>query len=310
MMDMAREVMALPLYAQQEQRFAAAQAALQDTIPAFRDGVGGGFNWIRAFDIFTSLGVHGDWEQLQQLQLHGDASLRDVWLPVAHHMLWRLNTLYAWEGAAPKTVGGLLGAIRSSLLRHKGSSAQTVPVYTFSGHDVTLMPLLSALSGSHAAAWPDFASAIALELWEQPHGHCSVKWKFHNDALLAQPLEVQFDVQAVQAATGAGPDTEPLAEWLVPANTTGAALAGGQDQAATLDSVLQKVRGMLGSSEQLCGSMYSTAEDADFAMEVSPQPPTQPQYAHGSSSAVMTWEHFSALVQSASPSPVPAAANS
>jgi len=300
MMDFARDVMALPLYAEQEARFAAAQAALQDTIPAFKDGLGGGFNWIRAFDIFTSLGVHGDWGQLQDMQLHGQESLQAVWLPVAHHMLWRLNTLYAWDGAAPKTVGGLLATIRAKMEAHSMATSDAVPVYTFSGHDVTLLPLLSALSGSHAAAWPDFASAITLELWEGVSGESSVKWKFHNDALLAQPLEVQFDVQAVQAATGAGSAAEPLAEWLVPANTTGAALFGGQSH-QKIDAVLQQVQGMLQQPQKLWDCMYSAPDDVEFAREVSPEKCAHPRFAHGSCSAAMSWEEFCALVHSVDP---------
>lgn len=51
-----------------------------------------------------------------------------------------------------------------------GSSPAAGPrMYLYSGHDSSLMPILSAL-GLDLHAWPPFVSNIVLELWELPAG--------------------------------------------------------------------------------------------------------------------------------------------
>jgi hypothetical protein len=62
---------------------------------------------------------------------------------------------------------GGAGPLQQPATTSGGSSRGYQALALYSGHDTTLMPLLSAL-GQEVAAWPHFAGYLVFELWEVP----------------------------------------------------------------------------------------------------------------------------------------------
>lgn len=253
-----QSVFASTAYAEREAALRDVSGALIQAIPYFQpvpvDGIkhvvaehgygpGSRFLWIRAFDYFHVYRANG--LPILPSVAHLEA--------ITHsHLLWRFRTLYSHAHILRLGVGGLL----QTLLRNidavvsqpshssplaPSSSASPQPLHLFSGHDVTLLPLLLALaragdvqctyaSGTTAALeagkaaveaipWPTYASNVSVELHcvdqksgsAVSDGNWRVDWRFDNEQLAA-------DVPGTGAA-----DTVDLSRPdAVPAATAGA----------------------------------------------------------------------------------------
>ena len=101
------------------------------------------------------------------------------------YLLWRFQQYYAHPEVLDLASRDLLRDLAAEVHRHstqqKGygedegqDSANAFAMTIYSGHDVTLMPLLLQLKGLDAdhspPAWPTYASHIAFELWEDRAG--------------------------------------------------------------------------------------------------------------------------------------------
>ncbi|KAG2424099.1 hypothetical protein HXX76_014774 [Chlamydomonas incerta] len=152
--------------------------------------------WIftEVHDVLTSLAAHGKplplrlealgpggWEQLPRLLAAVDRlatlefatevapSVRDRFgRAVMRLSMGRLlHTLVANMTAAAAAAGGGEKAAQAQGAVVAGSGAAAPRMYLYSGHDSTIMPLLSAL-GLDVSHWPPYLSNIVLELWQLP----------------------------------------------------------------------------------------------------------------------------------------------
>ncbi|GAX81189.1 hypothetical protein CEUSTIGMA_g8622.t1 [Chlamydomonas eustigma] len=64
----------------------------------------------------------------------------------------------------------------------KNEAEPTPSLYLYSGHDSTVMPLLTSL-GMEVVQWPPYASSLCFELWQLPTGEHVVKVLYNLDEL-------------------------------------------------------------------------------------------------------------------------------
>ena len=149
---------------------AADRAALCDTLPLFGGGDcaensdvratrAAAFLWIRAADVFWTRNAHA-------LEASTPLGMRSI-----AHTLWRFNSWYQDPAILGRAAVPLLERICAQFerVRAGGDGRPDVPdLALFSGHDVTVLPLLHGLgcAGDATAQWPGYASAVTLELWQ------------------------------------------------------------------------------------------------------------------------------------------------
>lgn len=90
---------------------------------------------------------------------HGHAVLRLSMGVLLHTLVTNMEEAVA----ATSSSGSSNKAVSSS----SSSSAQAPRMYLYSGHDSTIMPILSAL-GVDLSTWPPYTSNLVFELWELP----------------------------------------------------------------------------------------------------------------------------------------------
>lgn len=127
---------------------------LCEALPCVREGTRG-FSWIMAADYFTCRLAH-------DLPLLEGATESDL-LTALEQTEWRFGRFYATPFIRAHAVGPLLsevlGLFNARALRHSSHR-----LALFSGHDVTLLPLLRALTGNDQHSWPRYASCLELDL--------------------------------------------------------------------------------------------------------------------------------------------------
>lgn len=293
--EFAREVMSGPEYQAAEAERVQARQRLEAAVPAFAPGAPG-FNWIKAWDVVSCLGVQGDWHFMREMGVGSAGDVENVWAPIAQHMLWRLLTLYAAPGAPRISIAAALQLILSHMAAEAPGEGG-VPVLCLSGHDVTLLPLLGVLADAPAKAWPDFASAVVMERWSGEGGD-TLTYKWMNDALLRQSMETHPEATALPS--------QGAAAWLLPSATTGRYFLPAltldsdaeQDVRTLRDGVKEAVQGGAGA---FLASLYPAAEDAAFMSHVagSAAPAPHVGHTHASYGGSMPWSAFTAAVQAA-----------
>jgi hypothetical protein len=192
-------------------------------------------HWIRLADGLNFARRHGETDVLRQLSARlplepaagpGAADARAARLAAVFRACWEItHTRYLAMHEAPQGLAlgagpmlrALLRNIDASLARDKDPRLARAPsmaetgagahvlgadlrLAVFSGHDVTLSPLLVALAPHGGVCvtrpdslpWPDFASALAVELVADAHGTWHVAWRFFNAPLVtgAEPFAV------------------------------------------------------------------------------------------------------------------------
>ena len=155
LMQLVRSIMAGPDYMARDEKLAAVAAALTDSLPYFSGRADPAapampprFMWIRAADYFWAYESHG-------LEPRA-ATLREQ---TTSYLEWRFRRLFADPQALALASGGLLAALAANMraavaaaaAAGAGATAQGGPadappqLALFSGHDATLMPLVTAL---------------------------------------------------------------------------------------------------------------------------------------------------------------------
>jgi hypothetical protein len=179
---------------------AAAPASLPVTPMNDNGPAGSRFLWIRAHDYFHCTREHGF--PVIPAVAHLEA--------VTHRQLmWRFATLFSHPGVRALATRGLLGALSRNMRAAAAGDASPAPLlHLYSGHDVTLLPLLFSLAASTATAqpitarfeggsvvrlasadaacaaipWPSYSSCLSFELHEEEGGGAfSVRWRFDNE---------------------------------------------------------------------------------------------------------------------------------
>jgi hypothetical protein len=286
LMEAMRQVFASEEYEQREAGVRAAALALTRAVPYFQPdlvapiaaGAEPRFMWIRAFDYFCVLREHGtlippELAHLEQM--------------THEHLLWRFRTLFAHPHILRLAIGSLLAEIAGSVAaaaatavlpgcggagppaRSQHHAQPAVALY--SGHDVTILPLLYVLAGAtrtvhlafasgrtrrvqhvqqalDAVRWPGYASALTLELRQEVPGGAEgaaaqhredamwVAWRFHNDRLggaAAAPAPGAASLGEQDAGSDGEGDVEVVEELVAAGSVAAGASAGGAGAPAT-----------------------------------------------------------------------------
>lgn len=175
----------------------AADTTVPRSFPAFQR-----FMWIKAFDYLITFSAHS---------LPMDADMHSLFTTVHNHLLWRFRTLYSRPGAFAVSSKPLLAEQAAAMVQCINAAApgDFTPIYTYAGHDVTILPMvLTLLSLSHYVhmptaggaksmvlavdaleklTWPEYGSAITLELREVEGSTGAdafyIRWTFRNEVL-------------------------------------------------------------------------------------------------------------------------------
>jgi len=141
---------------------------------------------VELMDVCTSRAAHG-LPPLGAVTAQHTAALGDIAAAVVG------DALTARSGDALRLA---VGRLIRELDAHLDAAASRAPVPAlglYAAHDTTIIPLLLALQRGlpaetqAAAAWPPYASSVALELWappkEAPHGGAFVRVLFNGQVL-------------------------------------------------------------------------------------------------------------------------------
>ena len=121
------------------------------------------FKWIHAADYFMCAEGHG-----QDIP----AELVPYRTTAITHTLWRFSTLFEPLAMRSLAAAGLLADILKNMEASMGvgldddsGPAATTPHFClFSGHDITVLPLLQCLTARRLTQWPPYASNVRFEL--------------------------------------------------------------------------------------------------------------------------------------------------
>ena len=143
------------------------------------------WQWFHASDVLTCYNHH-----LNDVQVPPSlASLMQYCEEAERYLLWRFQQYYAHPKVLELASRDLLRDMALEVHRrigHRSVSSCDLAMTVYSGHDVTLMPLLLQLDGLDAEhsppSWPTYGSHIAIELWENGanSGEFSLTLKYFN----------------------------------------------------------------------------------------------------------------------------------
>lgn len=170
-------------------RWAAQLASLRSALAGHEEGLAAvehPWGCVELMDVCISRAAHG-LPPLGGITPSHTASLGDIAAAVVG------DALTARSGDALRLA---VGRLVRELDGHLDAAASRAPVPAmglYAAHDTTVLPLLLALQRGlpadrqAAAAWPPYASAVALELWtpakETPHGGAQVRVLFNGAVL-------------------------------------------------------------------------------------------------------------------------------
>ena len=129
------------------------------------------FQWFHAVDVLTCHSHH--------LDVHKPASIAHLMPHTAvgeQYMLWRFLEYYKNEEVLRLSCGDLLSELMQltrplpceNTLEEEEEEEEkehVVPLTVYSGHDVTVFPLAIAF-GHRWTGWPDYASHLVVEVWQ------------------------------------------------------------------------------------------------------------------------------------------------
>ena len=184
------------------------------------------FLWIRAFDYLHTSSQH---------LLTVPQTIQQYEYIANKHLVWRFRTLFSHHPILALASRNLLNIILSNIEEdikklstpsssHTSSALPQFPVVRlFSGHDVTIMPLLYAMSLNaphsvikigypsgkeievttandinYQVPWPNYSSSLSFELYEISNNNYSIEWCFENERLprgtdISSPVSVMKD---------------------------------------------------------------------------------------------------------------------
>lgn len=156
-----------PFFEEKEAHFLESRQALTQTLPHYRENPDK-FLWIYACDYFVCRQSHA-LPIAPELEVHRG--------PTLEHASARFLRWYHDPTIGDLCAGGLLRCIREQMQRNVNGYGVRMPdkkMVLFSGHDITLLPLLCALGLRKGSVdnpdfdteWPKYATCMAFELME------------------------------------------------------------------------------------------------------------------------------------------------
>eukprot|EP00947_MAST-08B_sp_MAST-8B-sp1_P004693 g4693.t1 len=156
-----------PAFVEREAAMTETRQALVANIPYFRQDPDGRWMWIRAADYFWCRHAYGDAIPPELAGLGEDT---------IEYVVWRFLRWYSNPAILRLAAGGILRDILAEMDEAVGGTTKPTPTPTpaptdlsmYSGHDVTVLPILAALGVQRCPGMPASDSESAAEDWPLP----------------------------------------------------------------------------------------------------------------------------------------------
>lgn len=149
------------------------------------------YMWSHIVDFFACSDAHG-WSEHDWTVSTPD-ELAQLGKSTMGHVVWRFSSLFRIPGALAKGLRGLLTDLLQLFRAHvqfdakplldlSGSDSGTIHFALYSGHDVTVFPMLLFLHSCSGlpppSSWPGYAAFVALELHNGSNSESFIRWRF------------------------------------------------------------------------------------------------------------------------------------
>uniref|UniRef100_K3W775 Histidine acid phosphatase n=1 Tax=Globisporangium ultimum (strain ATCC 200006 / CBS 805.95 / DAOM BR144) TaxID=431595 RepID=K3W775_GLOUD len=163
-------------FAFREHEMAPRKAELTRALPMFASG-SQPFTWMAAADYFVCRDAHGV-SMIPGTEAHCDASVL--------HLSFRFHQFYSHPRVLQLVAGRLMQHVLLEIQKVTTNDPAMKKLVIYSGHDISILSVLHAINATLADDdkwWPEYASAVALELLEDDDGRWYVRARL-NDTIL------------------------------------------------------------------------------------------------------------------------------
>ncbi|CEG43999.1 histidine acid [Plasmopara halstedii] len=135
------------------------------------------FSWLQAADYFICRRAHHV-PFISGTEVHGKATER--------HLKYRFHQFYSHRTILKLVAGRLMHNVLHEMQKLRWDHLQSKKITIYSGHDVSLLSILRAMDAGIAkeiSYWPEYSSALALELLEDEKGIFYVRAQLNGEPL-------------------------------------------------------------------------------------------------------------------------------
>ncbi|ETK80546.1 hypothetical protein F441_16191 [Phytophthora nicotianae CJ01A1] len=135
------------------------------------------FTWLTAADYFVCRRSH-QVPYIPGTEVHGNATER--------HLGFRFHQFYSHRTILKLVAGRLMHNVLREMQKALWDHSESKEIVIYSGHDVSLLSVLRTMDAEIAneiSFWPDYSSALALELLEDENGKFFVRARLNGEVL-------------------------------------------------------------------------------------------------------------------------------
>eukprot|EP00644_Phytophthora_capsici_P002232 jgi/Phyca11/528165/estExt2_fgenesh1_pm.C_PHYCAscaffold_270069 len=135
------------------------------------------FTWLTAADYFVCRRAHQA-PYIPGTEVHGDATEK--------HLGFRFHQFYSHRTILKLVAGRLMNNVLHEMEKSLWDHSESKKIVVYSGHDVSLLSVLRTMDAEIAndiSFWPEYSSAIALELLEDESGKFFVRVRLNGEIL-------------------------------------------------------------------------------------------------------------------------------
>ncbi|RLN49456.1 hypothetical protein BBJ29_000140 [Phytophthora kernoviae] len=163
-------------FAAREHEMAPCKQELMRLLPAINSGQVP-FTWMTAADYFVCRRSHNV-PFIPGTKVHGEATER--------HLGFRFHQFYSHRTILKLVAGRLMHNVLCEMQKALWDHSESKKLVIYSGHDVSLLSVLRTMDAEIAndiGWWPEYSSALALELLEDENGKFFVRTRLNGEIL-------------------------------------------------------------------------------------------------------------------------------
>ncbi|CAI5733499.1 unnamed protein product [Peronospora destructor] len=163
-------------FAAREHEMAPIKLELMQLFPAIHSGQIP-FTWLTAADYFVCRRAH-QVPFIHGTKVHGDAAEK--------HLAFRFHQFYSHRTILKLVAGRLMHNVLREMQKARLDHRESKKIIIYSGHDVGLLSVLRSMDAEIAndiGFWPDYSSALTLELLENESGKFFIRARLNGEIL-------------------------------------------------------------------------------------------------------------------------------
>ncbi|KAL4125293.1 hypothetical protein PRIC2_008878 [Phytophthora ramorum] len=163
-------------FAAREHEMAPVKQELMKLFPAFNSGLVP-FSWLTPADYYVCRRVHQA-PYILGTEVHGEATER--------HLGFRFHQFYSHRTILKLVAGRLMHNMLREMQKVLWEHSESKKLVIYSGHDVSLLAVLRTMDAeitNNIDWWPEYSSALALELLEDENGKFFVRTRLNGEFL-------------------------------------------------------------------------------------------------------------------------------